>query len=781
MTEIPSHKSLSETHTSQPTKRLGDKIKKLLIGISVSVLCVASASYVVFDRTSYSTARSETFSVLAQSVAAGAYGPTAFGDAESAQYMMKTLDAEKYAIAASIYTSDGKQLTKWSGAAKNENFFAEEEKDQPSDKSAVFTTLALDHEQQDQKQDVLLVKTPIKNAEGQVGSLYVVFSTEDIKERTQMFAGMAVLIILGSVGAAFVLGNHMQKRITAPVQDLLQTTDRVREQNDFAVRARISSDDEFALLAGAVNDMLDGLQKRDVELAEYRNNLEKTVELRTAQLSTRNEKMRAILDNVEQGFATILADGSLAEERSAQFDRWFEYPEAKKPIHEVFGQVDAKAGVWFSLGFESILDGFLPIELCIEQLPKRMSKTTPSGVLTFGVEYLPNDDGSLLLVVTDITESLLREQAEAEQRDFTTLFTRFWQDRSSVVDFLAEIDRLLGLLPKKGEEHHANVVELKRTIHTLKGNSAIFGLSKLATACHEIENRLQEQEQRGEKAVLQPEDRQHLCDLLERSTGKIRAVVDMQRSSLSVSRDEHANALQALSAGDADMAYAMLLRWQEESATQRLQGLADQARALAERMEKGNIHIEVEGNNIFLPADHFSSMWSSLVHGIRNTVDHGIDSSEARALRGVHAPATIQLHTHIQRHQDGKPWLHLCIRDNGRGVQWARVAEKAKAAGLPYTTQHDLHEAIFSDGFSTRDEASEISGRGVGMSAVRAAAEALGGTCYLNSVEGQGTALWIHAPLPVDCSAARSFGAWSAAAHNDDQHAERGGQSERAA
>ena len=62
------------------------------------------------------------------------------------------------------------------------------------------------------------------------------------------------------------------------------------------------------------------------------------------------------------------------------------------------------------------------------------------------------------------------------------------------------------------------------------------------------------------------------------------------------------------------------------------------------------------------------------------------------------------------------------IKDDGRGVDWDRVRARARAAGLPHASHQELVDALFSDGFSTRDTAGDLSGRGVGLGALRAAA-----------------------------------------------------------
>jgi chemotaxis protein histidine kinase CheA len=92
----------------------------------------------------------------------------------------------------------------------------------------------------------------------------------------------------------------------------------------------------------------------------------------------------------------------------------------------------------------------------------------------------------------------------------------------------------------------------------------------------------------------------------------------------------------------------------------------------------------------------------------------------------------------------------VCIRDDGAGIDWARVATKAEARGLPHGTKAELEEALFADGLSTRDVTSEISGRGVGMGALRHAVRELGGRVEIHSRTGRGTTLEIRVPATIE-------------------------------
>jgi len=132
----------------------------------------------------------------------------------------------------------------------------------------------------------------------------------------------------------------------------------------------------------------------------------------------------------------------------------------------------------------------------------------------------------------------------------------------------------------------------------------------------------------------------------------------------------------------------------------------------------------------------WAPFWSALVHAVRNAVDHGIEPPELRV--GAGKPRRPRLAFEATRLR-GR--LAISISDDGRGVDWAAVRDKAKRLGLAHETPGDLERALFADGFSTAASATQTSGRGVGMAALRAAAAALGGTLELEGQLGAGTTL----------------------------------------
>lgn len=137
-----------------------------------------------------------------------------------------------------------------------------------------------------------------------------------------------------------------------------------------------------------------------------------------------------------------------------------------------------------------------------------------------------------------------------------------------------------------------------------------------------------------------------------------------------------------------------------------------------------------------------------LTHLVRNAVDHGIESPAEREARGKPPKGMISLNAF---HDSGH--VVIQVKDDGAGLDPQRIRAKAEAKGLIRPEQALSHEEIlrlsFEPGLSTKDQASDLSGRGVGMDVVRKNIEALRGTVELESVPGRGTTVTIILPLTL--------------------------------
>jgi chemotaxis protein histidine kinase CheA len=178
-----------------------------------------------------------------------------------------------------------------------------------------------------------------------------------------------------------------------------------------------------------------------------------------------------------------------------------------------------------------------------------------------------------------------------------------------------------------------------------------------------------------------------------------------------------------------------------------LRSLARYARELARRLGR-QIEVELEGEETRLDRRIARELDGALRHLVANAVDHGIESPEERRAAGKAAAGRLRIVA-----APGGRGVELTIADDGRGIDAAEVARQAVAGGfLPRAALEALPEAealrlVFLPGFSTRDSASELSGRGVGLDAVEAAVARLGGEVRIASRPGGGSEIVLDLPV----------------------------------
>jgi two-component system, chemotaxis family, sensor kinase CheA len=173
-------------------------------------------------------------------------------------------------------------------------------------------------------------------------------------------------------------------------------------------------------------------------------------------------------------------------------------------------------------------------------------------------------------------------------------------------------------------------------------------------------------------------------------------------------------------------------------------------RDLSSKLGK-KVELVLSGRETELDRTVVDALGDPLVHLVRNALDHGIESSPAdRVAAGKSETAILEI---AARHAGGN--VEISVSDDGRGIDPAAVARKALERGLITSDQVETFdmraaiEALFAPGFSTAEVTSDISGRGVGMDAVRTTIRELGGEVSLISEFGRGTVAQIRLPLTL--------------------------------
>jgi len=408
------------------------------------------------------------------------------------------------------------------------------------------------------------------------------------------------------------------------------------------------------------------------------------------------------------------------------------------PFWKYFGGVSGKLERSYELLWTNVESDALPLFVALDQLPRRAEVKGK----TFDIECKPvgagEDVAQFLFVISDITAIVEQERVEIEQRECMSLFQWLLHDRPTLFQFLEDGAGLVNALTSPVER---DVVTVKRDIHTLKGNAAIFHLTTVTSLCQTLEERLED----GGSETLTEDERVRLGDAWKAVERRLRQLGEKNENRIEIAVAEYQSMIAAI---DRRAPYSSLdgivRAWVHEPMKQRLHRYGELARALARRLERGDLNVQIQTDAIRLPKGALAPFWSSVIHVIRNAVDHGIETPDERTRVGKSGPGVLSLRAAERDHR-----LVIEIEDDGRGICWEKLADRARDVGLPCDTRADLVEAMFSDGVTTRQNASDISGRGVGMAVVRAACLETGGRYDVWSEPGCGSRFAFSWPLSV--------------------------------
>ena len=518
------------------------------------------------------------------------------------------------------------------------------------------------------------------------------------------------------------------------IGDLVANTNRMLERLENSERERA---DALSTLRGLNQTLEQRVEERTLRLRQANAALDREVQAH----SRSNGAMRMVLNSVGQGFLMADEHGNVAEQRSAVTEEWFGEVPAAATLWQYLGADDSAFAATLELGWAQLREDVLPRELLLDQLPKRLT----AGLRTFALEYRPVAQGldvaRAVILVSDITSLLDAEQAEADTRESLILLDAMAKDRVGVMEFIEESRAII-------HELSAGSPSAARLLHTLKGNCSLFGIHSIATLCHRIEDSMGH-----DGAQLSSADTRDLAHAWRAFEVRVGPFIGSVADHVQIST-QHLQELVDSVRSDAprDALESRLLDLMHEPVGRPLERLGARAKGLAERQGKASLEVRVDAERLHVPPGRWRSFWSAMVHAVRNAVDHGIESVEERRALGKPDGGRMCFRA---RREDGDVIIE--VEDDGRGIDWRRVRERARALGLATDTRAQVCEALFVDGMSTCRDATETSGRGVGLGALLEEARNLGGVLDVESEPGRGTRLRARIPVGAEHGDSRSL------------------------
>ena len=521
------------------------------------------------------------------------------------------------------------------------------------------------------------------------------------------------------------------------------------------------SDYEFvSSVARSLVTTIKSIRMREV-IEEQNRNLEAKVEERTAELRQKNNDIANMMANMHQGLFTITAGGLIHPEYASFLEQIFETDRiADRNFADLlFSNTTAGSdavdqnitGVDAIVGEDEMMYDFNSHCLMNEMVIKMDDGR--EKILELDWDPIISESGEvdkLMVTVRDVTElKALEAEAEGQKRELAIIGEILAVDAAKFRDFLSTAEGFLAecrqLIESNTTKDLDVIASLFRSMHTVKGNARTYGLSQITDIVHEVEStyddlRKNEDVQWNQTQLLQElsgaEDiiakyavvfREKLGRDSEAATG---ASLDPEkvagwlgRINTLTQEDMNANVKAVVSD-----AYHMLMSLDAKPLDQVISDVISSANSLADQLGKAKPIIDIDNAGILVKSHAHTTLNNIFMHVFRNAMDHGIEGIEERQRKGK--PESGKISLQVSTDDEG---ANLAVRDDGRGIAISRIYKMAIEKGIyqadaPKPTSSEIANLIFSSGFSTAEAVTDVSGRGVGMDAVKGFLEKEGGS-----------------------------------------------------
>jgi signal transduction histidine kinase len=512
-------------------------------------------------------------------------------------------------------------------------------------------------------------------------------------------------------------------------------------------RAKIEANEEasaYALQATKERDKKELVQAENKEVTKARDLAEK-----------RSQDVSNLLNNSGQGFISFGASTIVEDEYSQACLKIFKRPPSGIPVAELFyAKQDEGGRIFFNHCIKEVLaeeDEFRQ-EMMLSLLPGHFEIND----YFLKAEYKLLSTSLMMIVLTDITNEVnLEQKIKAEYARLSMLLAAVTEQvevseiNSQFKDFLTRYDQ---------NNNFYEPSELYRNIHTFKGLFNQFCFCRLPLALHEVEQELgQNQKNKIDSTFLWQAleaDLNEISTALEGYFDVTNQFTQVSKNTLIVikllAKKVKSNQLAIFGGEDVYQLLNSLEKIFSVDLKLMLKPLTRGSYSLADQMGK-KILIDVSGDEFLVRKNNYKAFINSLIHVFRNAIDHAIEPPDVREELGKDETGLISCRFVVNGDD-----LHIQIQDDGGGIRVEKLREKLinthqlTASELNEMSDHQVLQSIFEDGITTRDNVTDISGRGVGLAATKMEVDKLGGNIMVSSLSGEGSTVEITLPLSLD-------------------------------
>ena len=534
--------------------------------------------------------------------------------------------------------------------------------------------------------------------------------------------------------------------------------DILNSQNDISFNAK-----ELATLLKAykrsykqLNKIIKISDKQQEELKEISENL-----------NAKSHKVRSLLDNAEQGFLSFGDDFIIDDEYSQECVRLLGADLEGEDISDVLYAND-------EIKKNFLKEALLNVENEKDELIKdAMLSLLPKEVIVnrraIKVDYKILNNQTYMIVLTNITKEKILEKKIAKEQEILKMIVIIVSEPSQFYELKDDFEKFSKnkrILINPNFSFKENLSKLYRDIHTFKGSFAQLRMQNCVKELHNLETKLSTistQENLTNLDLLDILENSDMNEWLNKDLYVIKEILGIEffdkQHKLEVddkfifniedkityllqTDNQHINTYEDI--------LSEINRARGTTLNNALSIYPKLCQEIASTQEKNLVEFKIIGGEDILTPIHFKPFIKSLIHLFRNAIDHGIEDLETRMMLKKNEYASITCHI-----ENNKNNFKIIIADDGAGIDVEKLKAKAIKANL-YTefelsnmSEKEILDLIFIDSLSTNDNITKLSGRGIGMGALKAEIEKLSGEIEIQSVIGEGTKFILKVPTSI--------------------------------
>jgi len=503
---------------------------------------------------------------------------------------------------------------------------------------------------------------------------------------------------------------------------------------------------------------IEQLNKKNSELEQVIKNDQAVIKLRTIEILESNRLVNLMINSLDVGLITFNEKGLCLPGASRASEQIFGVNPTGITVSKIL-QLKTSDETVFTQWIEMLFSEPLPFNELLDIGVRNIEIN--NRYIELNYYPLRSIDGKVSAVAMAAYDKTVENEAKKmakKNQEMANMFVKVSKSKDQFKMFIKETRHMIAEISKELlNDKDTNIELLMRLLHSIKGSSNLYSFMEISDMTHNIESRIAplqfDSSPEAVKNIL-PQFQQDIrllnanfekytkevCVLLEISLieGKSRHEVD--RNDLFLYFDT----LDKYPQLKKDFREKFIL-----TPLKNLIGVYDSAiLETAQKLGKKVLPLKVEGGETKVDATKLAPLMTNLIHAFRNSIDHGLEFPHERRELGKKEEGQIQISIKKKESTDGHNYLSIVISDDGRGINTARLKEKLleKGQDIENLSEFEIHQKIFDDNLSTAETITDLSGRGVGMSAIKEVVEQLGGKVWVESRHSEGTQTFIKIP-----------------------------------